>query len=114
MGRWRSVDAQPFDSQQREMCPHGGTVKAISANTRGRASGDYVLRATDTFVITGCPFTLPPPNPCVQVKWVTTARRSRILAIRVTEESQGLCVAADQAVQGTVQVSFAQSRVKGI
>lgn len=101
------------------MCPHGGTVQAISANTRSRASGDYVLRATDTFVITGCPFTLPPPlpppHPCVQVKWVTTAGRSRILGDPVlTDESQGLCIAADQAVQGTVQLVFAQTRVKGI
>ena len=32
----------------------------------------------------------------------------------LNEESLGLCIAADQAVQGAVQVVFAQSRVSGI
>ena len=38
------------------MCPHGGMVTAISANTRVRAAGGFILRSSDTFIIAGCPF----------------------------------------------------------
>jgi hypothetical protein len=98
------------------MCPHGGMVQATTANTRTRAAGDYVLRATDTFVITGCPFNVAGGlHPCVQVKWIVTAERSRVLADPVLhEESLGLCSAADQAVQGAVQIVFTQPRVRGV
>lgn len=98
------------------MCPHGGTVHAVSANARTRASGDFVLRATDTFVVIGCTFNVAGGlHPCIQVKWIVTAEKSRVLGDPVlNEESLGLCSAADQAVQGAVQVVCAQSRVRGV
>jgi hypothetical protein len=96
------------------MCPHGGTVQATSTNKRTRASGDLVLRATDTFVVGGCALASA-LHPCVQVNWVVTAENSRVGGDAVlNEESLGLCVAATDAVQGAVQVVFAQPRVKGI
>ena len=97
------------------MCPHGGTVTIITSNSQVMAGGDFVVRSSDTFMIVGCPFFIgPSPHPCVQVQWVQPAARSQAMGdFTLTEESVGLCVAADQAVQGTVQTVFAQPQVAG-
>src|SRR5215470_231476 len=97
------------------MCPHGGLVNAISANTRVQAAGGFILRSSDTFIIASCPFFLgPSPHPCVLVNWVQPDTQSQVLSdFTLSEESVGLCVAADQAVQGTVLINFTQPRVSG-
>jgi hypothetical protein len=98
------------------MCPHGGSVSAATSNTRVKAGGDFVLRSSDTFTIAGCPFTLPPatPHPCVQVQWSLPSQHSQAAGdFALTEQSVGLCVAADQAPQGTVQIVFTQPKVAG-
>jgi hypothetical protein len=97
------------------MCPHGGTVQAITSNTRVKAAGDFLLRSSDTFTIAGCPFVIgTTPHPCVQVQWIQTDQKSQVMSnLTLSEESVGLCVAADQAPQGTVSVSFTQPRVSG-
>jgi len=97
------------------MCPHGGSVQPVSSNTRVQAAGDMVLRSSDTFLIAGCPFILGlVPHPCMQVQWVQPAARSQVIgAFTLTESSVGLCVAADQAVQGPVTIAFSQPRVSG-
>src|SRR5438270_10798308 len=96
------------------MCPHGGTVTAITTNTRVQAAGGFVLRSSDTFLIAGCPFNLVVPHPCVQVQWVQPALRSQVMSdFTLTEESVGLCIAPDIAVQGTVIISFTQPQVSG-
>jgi hypothetical protein len=97
------------------MCPHGGQVQAVTSNTRAKAGGDFMLRASDTFTIVGCPFVVGiPPHPCVRVQWVQPSERTQVMSdFALTEESVGLCVAADMAVQGTVQVLFTQPRVSG-
>jgi hypothetical protein len=90
-------------------------VTAITSNTRVKAAGDFVLRSSDTFLIAGCPFILGlVPHPCVQVQWVQPAEQSQVMGdFTLTEESVGLCVAADQAVQGTVLILFTQPQVAG-
>jgi len=100
------------------MCPHGGTVQAISSNTRTRVGGSFALRQSDCFVIVGCPFAIPPigpPHPCLQVRWVQPAARSRVMDdATLTEASVGLCIAADQAVQGMVLIVATQPQVSGV
>lgn len=98
------------------MCPHGGTVSAISSNTRVNAGGSPVLCATDTFLIAGCPFVVGVvPHPCMQVQWVQPDAQSQVLSdFTLSEASLGLCVAADMAVQGTVLVTFTQPQVSGV
>jgi hypothetical protein len=98
------------------MCPHGGQVQAVTTNTRARVAGDFALRQSDTFVIAGCPFVLGiVPHPCVRVQWVRSSAQSQIIDdFTLTEESVGLCVAADQAVQGTVLIMETQPRVSGL
>jgi hypothetical protein len=98
------------------MCPHGGTVQAISSNTRTSVGGAFALRQSDTFMIAGCAFSTPAgPHPCVQVQWVQAAARSKATGdFTLTEASVGLCVAPDQAVQGTVLITATQPQVSGL
>jgi hypothetical protein len=82
-----------------------------------QAVGDYVVRSSDTFLVAGCAFTLPPstPSPCMTVQWVTSALMNTVLNDSVlTEDSVGLCLAADQAPQGPVLVSSTQPLVSGL
>jgi hypothetical protein len=97
------------------MCPHGGKVSIVSSNTRAQAAGGFILRPSDTFLVSGCPFMLgPAPHPCVTVRWVVPALRGRAMGDSVlTSDSVGLCLAADNAPQGTVLVAFTQPRVGG-
>ena len=90
------------------MCPHGGTVQAVTTNTRTRAAGMLVLRATDAFAVTGCSLL----SPCVQVVWPVTALRSTVNADPVlNEDSLGACLNGNLAMQGYVTVVPAQFRV---
>jgi hypothetical protein len=98
------------------MCPHGGTVQAVSSNIQAKATGASILRAADSFTIVGCILNISgAPHPCVQVQWVQTALKSKAVGdFTLTAESVGLCVAGDQAVQGTVLINATQSQVSGI
>jgi hypothetical protein len=97
------------------MCPHGGMVSVVTSNTRVNVGGDPAVRSSDTFLIAGCAFFLGiVPSPCVQVQWVVSAARSQAVGdFTLTEESVGLCIAADQSVQGTVLIAFTQPQVAG-
>jgi uncharacterized Zn-binding protein involved in type VI secretion len=107
--------ANLLNSSSIMMCPHGGMVNAISTNTRVQAAGGPVLRSSDTFIIAGCPFVLvAAPHPCVSVNWVQPDTRSQVMGdFTLSEQSVGLCVAGDQAVQGAVLITFSQPRVSG-
>ena len=97
------------------MCPHGGTVMPIPGSTRVIADAP-VLRMSDTCTIAGCPFLIVlVPSPCVTVQWVQPAARSKAVDdFTLTEQSVGLCQAADQAVQGTVLVLATQTQAGGL
>jgi hypothetical protein len=97
------------------MCPHGASVMATTTNDKTKAAGDFILRASDAFSIAGCPFIVGVvPHPCVQVRWVQPAAQVKVLDDFVlAEASVGLCVAADQAVQGTVLINSTQPKVSG-
>jgi hypothetical protein len=96
-------------------CPHGGTVQGTPSSPRVQAGGAPLLTASDTFVIAGCTFTLGVvPHPCVSVQWVQPAGRSTSGSNpTLTMASVGLCVAADQAVQGTVLIATTQQNAAG-
>jgi len=96
------------------MCPHGGTVTATSSNTRAKAS-NFLVRMSDTFTIAGCPLTFgPTPHPCVRVQWVKSTLRCQAGGdFLLNQDSVGLCLAADQAPQGTVLIQSTQMRVTG-
>src|SRR5215212_973427 len=96
------------------MCPHGGTVTATSSNTRAKA-GDFLVRMSDTFTIAGCSFSTPGgPHPCVRVQWVKATMRCKAIGdLVLSQDSVGLCLAADQALQGTVLIQSTQMRASG-
>lgn len=97
------------------MCPHGGTVTAVSANKRAQAAGGFLLRGSDTFTIAGCPFNIAGNlSPCVTVQWVQTDLQSQAMGdFTLNKASVGLCLAATQAPQGTVLITSTQPRVSG-
>ena len=93
------------------MCPHGGTVTAISSNTKVLAGGSPVLRPGDTFVVAGCPFAPVSPHPCVTVEWQMPARKAKADGdSALTTDSIGMCKAGDQAPQGTVMIIQTQMK----
>jgi hypothetical protein len=97
------------------MCPHGGSVSIVSANTRAKAAGAPIATASDTFMIAGCSFTLPgpTPSPCMQVQWIVPAMRLKAGGAQALDAgSTGLCIAATGAPQGAVIVQNTQSQVK--
>jgi hypothetical protein len=97
------------------MCPHGGTVQLVTSNTQVKAGGDFALRSSDTFIVSGCSFMLGNVyHPCTSVTWVQSALQSKAAGdSTLTEESVGLCQASDQAVQGSVLVNVTQEQVTG-
>ena len=100
------------------MCPHGGTVSAASSNTKAKA-GDFIVRPSDTFTIAGCPFTLPGappiPHPCMTVQWIKSTLRCKAAGdFALAQDSIGMCLAADQAPQGTVLIQSTQMRTSGV
>ncbi len=94
------------------MCPHGGTVTIVSANTKALADGAPIVRPNDVFTIAGCPISTPAgPHPCVLVQWqMPSAAASADGNPALTTDSIGLCQAADQAAQGTVLIQKTQSK----
>ena|SRR2546426_915411 len=95
-------------------CPHGGTVTITTANVRAKAGGAPIATAADTFIVAGCPFTLPgpTPSPCVRVQWIVPATRLNVGGPPALDASSvGLCIAASGAPQGPVVVQSTQSRV---
>jgi hypothetical protein len=87
---------------------------ATSSNTRAKA-GDFLVRMSDTFTIAGCAFSTPAgPHPCVRVQWVKSTLRCRAGGdFMLSQDSVGLCLAADQVPQGTVLIQSTQMRVSG-
>lgn len=96
-------------------CPHGGSVTISTSNSRAKAGGAFIVRSSDTFSIAGCAFMLgSSPHPCVTVQWIVTTMKNQVSGSVLADDSVGLCLAADQAPQGSVVVSSTQSQVKGL
>src|SRR5438874_13767630 len=98
------------------MCPHGGQVSIISSNTRVLLGGQPAATLSDTYLIAGCPFTVPPgkPQPCIKVQWLVPA--TRVLVNHqpaILQTSTGLCLSPEQIPQGPPNVVVTQVRVRG-
>ncbi len=99
-------------------CPHGGTVTIASSNSKASAGAPLAL-ANDTFTIAGCPFQIPVgtgtvPHPCVKVQWTKTNLKTSVNGqSTLSQDSVGLCLAADQAPQGPVSVVQTQPKASG-
>jgi hypothetical protein len=97
-------------------CPHAGTVNVVSAASKVDG-GDAVLRSTDTFTISGCPFTLPgpKPSPCLRVQWLVSDVQVKAEGENtLSTDSLGQCLSADMVPQGMITITGPQSRVSSI
>lgn len=109
--------ADSLTTQTSLQCPHGGQVQIVSSNTSVKAGGVALALATDTFVVSGCPFQIPAtppiPSPCMKVMWILPDLRVKVGAQATLNRSDsGLCVSAAQVPQGPVSVVTTQARVK--
>ena len=98
-------------------CPHGIPAQHVPTQVRVKVMGAPVLTVSDVGMVTGCPFTLPPPkpSPCVTVQWLVGASRVRVMGVPVLlQTSQGLCKSPEQAPQGPPIAQAIQPRVKGM
>jgi len=105
-----------LDKNATVLCTHGGSVQIQTTNTRVKAGGAYVTTMNDIFMVSGCPFTLPPPKPqpCLKIQWLVPATRVRINGTPVLlNTSTGLCQSAEQVPQGAPNVVVTQLRVQG-
>lgn len=100
-------------------CPHGGSVGIASTNSQVNAASAPLALATDTFAISGCPFQIPigtgsVPHPCVSVRWTKSNLMCTVNGqATLSQDSIGLCLAADQAPQGPVAIHNTQAIATG-
>ena len=99
------------------MCPHAGQVTTISSNVRVLVSGMPVATIADTYVVAGCPFTLPPPKPqpCVRVQWLVGAARVLVNGVPpITQASTGLALSVEGIPGGPPIIVQTQPRVSAL
>lgn len=65
------------------ICPHGGNIMRITRD-------GFLPKASDTWVVVGCPFATTLPSPCLQVMWVVTSPDGSI-----DTTSVGICIGAN-------------------
>jgi uncharacterized Zn-binding protein involved in type VI secretion len=96
------------------ICPHGGPINVISSNARVLVIGMPVATMGDQFLVAGCAFTIPPPQPCLRVQWLVPATRVLVNGQpAILQTSVGLCLGPTQAPQGSPIVIATQPRVIG-
>lgn len=97
-------------------CPHGATITATPTESNIKVQGQQPLKATDSFTISGCPFTITvgPATincPCVTVIWAVPNILTRGSMIPpLNDKSVGLCI-GPIGVQGKAQISNAGQTV---
>lgn len=98
------------------LCPHAGPVQIASTNSRVLVGGQPVATFADTYLVSGCAFTVPPskPQPCVKVQWMIPASRVFVSGQPVILQiSTGICQSAEQIPQGPPNVVTTQVRARG-
>jgi hypothetical protein len=96
------------------ICPHGGQVSVVSANTRVLVNGLPVALVSDNFPVAGCVFTIPgpKPQPCILARFLVPAARVLVNGQPVLiQTSSGLCQSAEQIPQGPPTIVATQTRV---
>lgn len=97
------------------LCPHAAQLQAVATVARVKIGGAAPLAKDDTFMISGCPFTLPSgtPSPCMQVQWLTATVRVKAEGkALLLDSSSGLCKATTSAPQGPPNIVVTQQRVR--
>ena len=98
------------------ICPHGGQVTTVPGSPRVTVGGQPAATTGDTFLVSGCAFTVPTgkPQPCVTVQWMVPATRVRIGGqLAILQSSTGLCQSAEQIPAGPPSIVSTQLRATG-
>jgi hypothetical protein len=98
------------------MCPHGGTVTAISSDTRVFVTGMPVATMADQYLVAGCAFNVSgAPMPCLRVQWLTSATRVLVNGVPpITALSTGLSMLVTGAPAGPPIIVQTQPRVSAL
>ncbi|BCZ84363.1 hypothetical protein PTKU64_80380 [Paraburkholderia terrae] len=97
------------------MCPHGGQIAVLPGSPRVLVSGMPVATVADQHLVAGCAFTIPPPQPCLQVMWLTPATRVLVNGSPpITQASTGLAISATGVPQGPPMIVSTQTRVSAL
>ena len=87
-------------------CPHGGTGEIEAKNETTTATGAMILKQTDTFTITGCPFHIPAivpiPSPCTEVVWIVPDMRVTVGETATLSRSNDTAVRGRSTMDGRV------------
>lgn len=76
------------------LCMHGGQAQPTVPLPRVRLSGAMAIGQTTTYVVAGCPFTVPgpAPSPCLSATWAAVALRVRSGGVPlVLQDSRAVC-----------------------
>jgi hypothetical protein len=98
------------------VCSHGGQMSVAGTGARVLLLGQPAAKATDTHPIVGCPLNISgKPQPCVTGSQFTPAARVIIEGQpALLNTSVGIGKSAEQAPQGPVAITSAQTRVFGM
>lgn len=87
----------------------------VPGNPRVLVMGMPVATVADQFLVAGCAFTIPPPQPCLQVQWLTPATRVLVGGSPpITQASTGLSISATGVPQGPPTIISTQTRVTAL
>jgi len=88
-------------------CPHGAAVTIAATGVSGpRQRGAVPAKATDAFLVAGCPFAIgAQPYPCVRVQWIVANTAQLIDGVpSLNQQSIGVCVNSSGIPQGPVLI----------
>jgi uncharacterized Zn-binding protein involved in type VI secretion len=97
------------------MCPHAGPLQIVPGQVKVLLGGQPAATASDQFLITGCPFTVPPakPQPCVTAKFIPAVKVLLSGNPAVLKGGGVICQSAEQIPQGPPTITVTQLKVTG-
>ena len=97
------------------MCPHGGPLQVVPSQAKVLLGGQPAATVADQFVITGCPFTVPPskPQPCVTATFAPAVKVLLSNNPAVLKSGGLICQSAEQIPQGPPTITVTQVKVTG-
>ena len=98
------------------VCSHGGQMTVAGTGARVLLLGQPAAKASDIHPIVGCPLNISgKPQPCITASQFTPASRVFIDGQpALLNTSVGIGKSAEQAPQGPVSITAAQTRVFGM
>jgi hypothetical protein len=95
------------------LCPHGAPLQIVPSQVKVLFGGQPAATTADTFLVTGCPFTVPSgkPQPCVTARFAPALKLLLRGTPAVLRSSTSICQSPEQIPQGPAVVTATQVRV---